>query len=363
MYAHLDLLELILSLDARHIKQEASGNGNLHYSSRVVLKKVLVTGGSGFIGIHLIELLLQQSYEVLNLDIRKPINNRNLELYSLVSLTDKKLLRDEVLRFNPNFIIHLAAITKQNSNSLKDFDVNLEGSQNLLEVTNELTQLKKFIFVSTQYVNTPGYAHSENLHELAPYGFYGESKLLGEKMTAQILQSSHWTVIRPTTIWGPYHQILGDGLWKEIIRNRYFHPKKDNAVKTYGYVKNTAWQISRIMEIENIFTDRKVLYIGDENMSQDQWVAAFVSHLTNRKMRRIPKLILFVLSELGEILSGFGIRFPLYRSRYHNLMTSNPSPLSETLELLGPSPILFEDALAETCSWIKQIHDKSSRLK
>jgi nucleoside-diphosphate-sugar epimerase len=329
----------------------------------MALKKVIVTGGSGFIGIHLIELLLKENYEVVNFDIRKPINNQNLKYYRHISLTQKDLLRDEVLRFDPNFIIHLAAVTEQNSNSLSNFRVNIEGSRNLLEVTNELTQLEKFVFVSSQYVNTPGCTHSENLEELTPYGFYGESKLLGEKMTAGILQSSHWTIIRPTTIWGPYHNILGEGLWKEILMKRYFHPRNDQVVKAYGYVKNTAWQISRIMEIDNILTDRKVFYLGDENISQDKWVAAFVSHLTNKKMRRLPKFIFLVLSEFGEILRRFGITFPLYRSRYRNLITSNPSPLVDALELFGPSPISFKVAIDETCAWVKQIHDKSRKVE
>ena len=173
-------------------------------------------------------------------------------------------------------------------------------------------------------------------------------------MTQQILQNSGWTIIRPTTIWGPWHPILTDGLWKQILRGRYFHPKGDESIKAYGYVKNTAWQISQLLEIDNILTDKKIFYVGDENISQDKWVGDFVLRLTNRKMRRIPRFNLFILSEVGELLSNLGIRFPMYRSRYRNLITSNPSPLDNTLELLGPSPISFEDAIDETCSWLEK---------
>lgn len=317
-------------------------------------KRILVTGGSGFIGVHLIESLILQNYEVMNIDIQAPINGRNLDSWKNVSITDTDYLRRESFKFDPHYIVHLGATTTQNATSLLDFEVNIKGTENILGIANSLKHLKKIVFTSTQYVNSPGHPHSEDAKKLHPYGFYGESKLLGEQMTQQILQNSGWTIIRPTTIWGPWHPILTDGLWKQILRGRYFHPKGDESIKAYGYVKNTAWQISQLLEIDNILTDKKIFYVGDENISQDKWVGDFVLRLTNRKMRRIPRFNLFILSEVGELLSNLGIRFPMYRSRYRNLITSNPSPLDNTLELLGPSPISFEDAVDETCSWLEK---------
>ncbi len=322
-------------------------------------KKVLVTGGSGFIGIHLIELLLKQDYTVLNLDIRMPINNQNLDQFKNVSLTDKNQVAEEVLKFNPNFIIHLAATTTQNAKSLVEFEVNIKGTRNLLEVADNLDSLRKVIFTSSQYVNSPGYPYSTNSRDLHPYGFYGQSKLLGEEMMELLLQNSSWMIIRPTTIWGPWHPILTDGLWMQIFNGKYFHPKGDKAIKAYGYVKNTAWQILRLLEMESAYTDKKVFYIGDENIRQVKWVSAFVHRLTNQKMREIPKFVLLVASEIGELLTKLGVKFPLYRSRYRNLVTSNPSPLEETLLLLGESPITFEKAVDETCSWLEQVYSSS----
>ena len=325
-------------------------------------KRIIVTGGSGFIGVHLMEMLIKQNYKVLNFDIRPPIDNSNLDLWRKVSMTNKDHLQRQILQFNPHYIVHLAATTTQDAKSLEDFDVNIKGTQNLLDISNMLTNLKKFVFTSTQYVNFPGYPISEILEELNPYGFYGESKLLGEKMTRDLLQNSSWIIIRPTTIWGPWHPILAKGLWKQILMGRYFHPKRDSAVKAYGYVKNSVWQIIGLMEMENSFTDKKVFYIGDENIRQDRWVRGFVSRLAGQKMREIPKIILFIISEIGELLNKLGIEFPLYRSRYRNLVTSNPSPLEATLELLGPSPIALEIAVEETCSWLEQMHGKTRRL-
>jgi len=324
--------------------------------------RVLITGGSGFIGIHLVELLRQRNYSVLNLDITKPIDNNNLDLWIQVSILDRELLKLKILDFEPHFIVHLSAVTTQNATSLDDFSVNIQGTENLLGIANSLTSLNKFIFTSSQYVNSPGLPYSENSDFLVPYGLYGKSKIIGEEMTRNSLKASNWTIIRPTTIWGPWHPILKDGLWKQILRGRYFHPRNDKAVKAYGYVRNTAWQIAKILELDSRCTDGAILYLGDQNIPQETWVNAFVARLTNGKMRHIPKIFLFMLSEIGELMHKVGINFPLYRSRYRNLITSNPSPLDRTLKLLGPSPISFDDAVSETCSWLEDFDNLQSRV-
>ena len=320
------------------------------------MKKVLVTGGSGFIGIHLIERLKSLNYMVLNIDIKPPIDKRNLELWCNTSVIDSVRFKKIVLDFAPEYIVHLSAVTTQNSKSLEDFQVNIEGTKNLINIANELTDLKKIVFTSTQYVNSPGHPLSDNSSKLLPYGFYGKSKLMGEEQVRKDYINNNWIIIRPTTIWGPWHTILAKGLWRQILKRRYFHPSGDTAIKAYGYVKNTAWQIVKLLEEENELTDEQIFYLADDNLSQKKWVESFVSRLTGRHLLQVPKIFLFILSEFGEILVKFGFSFPLYRSRYRNLITSNPSPLDKTLKILGPSPVNLEDAIEETCNWLYEMN-------
>ena len=316
--------------------------------------RVLVTGGSGFIGVHVIDFMIKLGYEILNLDIKSPINDTHLDKWKNVSITNSVVFRSIVLDFDPNYVIHLAAITIQNANSLEEFGVNIQGTKNVIDVSNDLKNLKKLIFTSTQYVNTPGLPIHEHSPKLIPYGFYGVSKLIGEELIRKDFLTPNWIIIRPTTIWGPWHRILANGLWKQIMNRRYFHPNGDSSIKAYGYVKNTAWQIAKLLEKENFLTDKQVFYLADHNLSQKKWVKEFVIRLTGRQIREIPKILLFIASEVGELLVRMGLKFPLYRSRYRNLMTSNPSPLEKTLELLGPSPISLIDAIDETCAWLEE---------
>ena len=320
----------------------------------MIMKKILITGGSGFIGIHLVDLLHRLNYIVMNLDIVPPIDNRNLELWTYASVTDEDSFASLVTHFDPDCIIHLSATTTQNAKSLEEFSVNIEGTKNLVSVANRLSNLKKLIFASTQYVNTPGNPLSNDLSKLVPYGFYGESKLIGEQLIQNTLVRPIWTIIRPTTIWGPWHPFLVNGLWKQISKGRYLHPLSDQSIKAYGYVENTAWQIAKIICLESSLTDLKTFYLADANLAQTAWVGGFVERLTKHKIRKIPKIFLYVLSELGEALSKVGIAFPLYRSRYQNLVTSNPSPLEATLNTLGPVPVRFNDAINRTCEWLEK---------
>lgn len=319
------------------------------------MKKVLVTGGSGFIGIHLIERLKSLNYMVLNIDIKPPIDKLNLELWCNTSVIDSTTFKKKVLDFAPDYIVHLSAVTTQNSNTIEDFKVNIDGTQNLINIANGLTNLKKIIFTSTQYVNSPGHPFSDNSLKLLPYGLYGKSKLIGEELVRKEYINHNWIIIRPTTIWGPWHTILAKGLWRQILKRRYFHPSGDTTMKAYGYVKNTAWQIVKLLEEENKLTDEQIFYLADDNLSQKKWVESFVNQLTGRQLMQVPKVFLFIMSEFGEILVKFGFSFPLYRSRYRNLITSNPSPLDKTLKILGPSPVDLKDAIEETCTWLHEM--------
>ena len=325
--------------------------------------RTLITGGSGFIGVHLVQLLSSLGYEILNLDIRSPIDSEYLELWKDTSIIDYDNFRRTVLEFDPHFIVHLSAVTTQDAKSLDDFEVNIQGTQNLINIANELMHLKKFIFTSTQYVNTPGYPITENISDFVPYGFYGESKLIGEQLIRNKYINSNWTIIRPTTIWGRWHQILTSGLWNQIYKKRYFHPHGDSAVKSYGYVENTAWQIERLLAIPNNLTDGKIFYLGDGNTNQREWVELFVKRLTNQQMREMPKWLFFLLSEIGEILVKVGIRFPLFRSRYRNLTTSNPAPLDATLSLLGFGPFSQQQAVEITSAWLESQYTNEPKNK
>ena len=73
--------------------------------------RIVVTGGSGFIGTNLIEYFISVGADVINLDIAKPRNKDHLPYWQAVDLLDAASLKEAIQSFNPDYILHMAART------------------------------------------------------------------------------------------------------------------------------------------------------------------------------------------------------------------------------------------------------------
>jgi len=129
------------------------------------MKKVIVTGGLGFIGSNLIELLIKKKYFVINIDkvtyssnfynVKKFIDNKNYKFFKL-DINNKKLL-DILFKFKPSCIFNLAAEThvdRSIDNPNKFIQSNILGLFNLLESFKKYSKKNKskLIHISTDEV-------------------------------------------------------------------------------------------------------------------------------------------------------------------------------------------------------------------
>ncbi len=127
------------------------------------MKKIIVTGGSGFIGTNLVNYLLKKRYFVINIDKLtyasnkyNSINKKNYKFFRL-DINNRKKLRELLLKFKPVAIFNLAAETHvdRSIDGPKNFiDTNVIGVFNLLETIRKLKKkLKiKLIHISTDEV-------------------------------------------------------------------------------------------------------------------------------------------------------------------------------------------------------------------
>ena len=325
------------------------------------MAKILVTGGSGFIGIHLVSELESRGHSVFNLDLREPVNGKRIDFWIRGSVLDLNLLQNLVVTKGIEYIIHLAALAKQNASSIEEFEVNIEGTRNVISTVNANSCIKRVIYTSTQYVNSPGLAVPESLDKYRPYGFYGASKLIGEFDVRDRSNKVNWLIIRPTAIWGEHHPVLTWGLWWQIYKKRYFHPSNDKAIKPYGFVKNTAWQIAELIDCSDDNSHGSTFYLADELVYQRSWVANFITQL-NGNYLTIPRTFLKALSKIGDVMIKMGVNFPLYSSRYNNLITSNPVDIYPIINLLGIPPHRKEIAIEEVCAWLKLLYKEKGYI-
>jgi nucleoside-diphosphate-sugar epimerase len=323
-------------------------------------RRVLVTGGSGFIGTHLIARLLECGYEVANVDILPPQLTQNACWHN-VSILDAKEITRVVAEFRPTMVVHLAAYASVEAKSMAEFRVNIDGTANLLAAIKNCDAVERFIATSSQHVRRPGSGAPTHECDYVPYEFYGESKVITENLTRQAGLACCWSIIRPTAVWGPYQPPLADGVWRIIKRRLYLHPSNDPVMRSYGYVKNVVWQIERLLCAPVDKVNCRMFYVGDENIRQYEWVNGFARALTGRNVRTMPLGVIRALASLGDALRAVGLSFPMYASRLHNLTTPNPVPIKTTLDLLGPPPYSLNDGIQQTVKWLDEYWSASKR--
>lgn len=320
--------------------------------------KILLTGASGFIGSHLVQHLESCGYEFCNVDIVPPKQAEQLAYYRSGSILDGTNLKQIVSDYQPTCVIHLAALAVMDGKSIDDFRANTDGTANLLEAVKNCPSVERLIITSTQHVRRPGSSPATHDEDYDPLMLYGESKVITEQLTRKADLKCAWTIVRPTTVWGPGHLTMADGLLRLMSQGRYIHPAKDPVLRSYGYVKNVAWQLEQILLAEKSAVDRKTFYVADANMRQLDWVNNVSVGLTGRPVRTVPLNFIFILAKLGDILRSVGLRFPMYSSRLENLTSQNHVPIEPTLQLLGPSPIGLDQGIQETVAWFNEYRTK-----
>lgn len=325
--------------------------------------RILVTGGSGFIGTNLSEVLKKEGIDYINIDIAIPKNPTLKDQWKRCDIMNYAEVEQAVKDFRPTAVIHLAAETDTDpSRTLEDYQVNIQGTRNLLDAIRAVGGVDRLIFTSTQFVNQNNKPPQHD-EDYAPHTIYGESKITGEQMVRNSNLNLTWTIIRPTNIWGPWHLRYPYEFWKVLAENKYFHPGKQKVIRSYGYVGNVVYQIRKILELPNETVHKKVYYVGDRPIDLYRWVNQFSLYQTGRQVRILPRFFLYSLAVVGDVLRIFKIKFPITTSRYKSMTTDNPAYMDKTIEELGEPPYSLEDGVKQTVEWMRQAHPHLVRIK
>lgn len=222
--------------------------------------KVLVTGGAGFIGSHVIEELLKCRYNVVVIDNLDTGSRRNLpdkvQFYEM-DLNDPQL--ESVFEQEmPDYIIHLAAqasVTKSMGDPYTDFMTNTVGTVRLLFLSEKFN-VKKLVFASSAAVyGEPTYYPVDEKHATQPLSFYSLSKKSAENYIEFSTRNKglNHCILRFSNVYGPRQNPDGEAGVISIFINRLM---EDNSIQIFGgsqtrdfiYVKDVAVACRLAME-------------------------------------------------------------------------------------------------------------------
>jgi UDP-glucose 4-epimerase len=217
--------------------------------------KVVVTGGAGFIGSHLVDHLLAKNYEIIVIDnfCTGSLNNiSNIsKKVSIINHDIRNPLPSKIFN-NCSIVFHLAAladIVPSIERPLEYMSTNVQGTVNVLEAARE-SNVERFIYTasSTCYGVTSNFPTTEN-EKIVPTFPYALSKYLGE------LVFFHWLnlyglcglSLRLFNVYGPrarttgnYGAVMGVFLAQKIARKPFTVVGDGNQVRDFTYVSDVA---------------------------------------------------------------------------------------------------------------------------
>ncbi|WP_128330406.1 NAD(P)-dependent oxidoreductase [Apibacter sp. HY039] len=203
-------------------------------------KKILVTGGNGYLGKHLVSKLLQEESEIFIFSLQ----DNNASNHFKVDISDYKQVEEALGCLNPDIIYHLAANIDRN----RDFgqyeaivECNLNGTYNLLKALKNGTY-QNFIFTSSSEVygdfNSP-FIEEQAVYPASPYSL---SKVYAENLirTFSTIHDKNYTILRIFNFFGndmPENFFIPQ-LINTLKRNEDFLMTEGEQIRDFLYVED-----------------------------------------------------------------------------------------------------------------------------
>jgi len=273
------------------------------------VKKVLVTGGTGFVGSHLTELLLKNGYSVVCL-VRDPKNRRWLSGLNVETMTGDCLLPDTLPRAvrDVSLVVHAAGLTKA-KRAGEYYEVNQVGTRNIVEAClRHNPGLEQLVFISSQAAAGPSLDGNPVTAQDVPHPVsdYGKSKLFAEQEVLKYKDRLPVVILRPSAVYGPRDRDMFE-FFRWAARGLTLEIRGEERLLNFCYVGDLAQAISLCLVKRPVSGS---IYFVAENRPYS-WSEFRDSLLTTGNVKavtiKIPKMAAYViglLSELGSLFSS-----------------------------------------------------------
>lgn len=228
------------------------------------MNKVLVTGGFGFIGSHIVDTLIRNNYEVAIYDNLSTgsIGNVHAKVTPFFgNVEDEVLLENAMETFRPDYVIHQAAqvsVQQSISDITNDARINIMGTINIAKLSHKYA-VKKIVFASSAAV----YGNADVMpitlsHLTSPLSPYGASKKTAEDYLklAKELYDLNYVNLRYSNVYGPRQTASGEGGVISIFTNLVINNQRPviygdgTQTRDFIYVKDVADANLKALESE-----------------------------------------------------------------------------------------------------------------
>lgn len=331
------------------------------------MKKILITGASGFIGSFIVEESLKRGYETWagvrassSKQFLPDSSVRFVDLpYSSKEQMEKILEEQKELHGKWDIIIHNMGLTKCEDKS--DFDrVNFEYTRNFITALYDADMVpEQFIYMSSLSAFGPG--NPETLKEIKlndvpkPDTLYGKSKLKAEEFI-RLLPDFPYTILRPTGVYGPREKdyfVMLQTLSRHLNPAIGFKPQ----YITFIYVKDLVKTIFLAIEKKAI---KKAYFVADG----DVWTSDEYADLAKKELGvkwtipvKVPCFLVKILAyTLDTVCGWFGKTPTLNKDKYNILSALNwkceVAPLNMDLDF--EPDYNLEKGLRECIEWYRR---------
>jgi nucleoside-diphosphate-sugar epimerase len=322
---------------------------------------VLVTGGTGFVGSHLVRRLLSRGHRVTSLDKNPGLFDDELRTAGATLLSgsvtdfgdvDRAVAGNEV-------VYHLASPFGDILQPDKAYwDIEVEGTRNVL-TSAKRHGVRRVVHCSTQGVHgiiesPPGDEDSP----LAPRDYYCYSKVEGEKVVHEFLrQGMDIVIVRPTSVYGPGDIRGWLALYQMIAKGWFLMIGSGRTLNHPVYVENLV-DLLELAATKPEAKGRIYLAGDDEAVTLTELVRAVAAAVGSRvRIVRFPwyGLALSGATAVEFLFKRLGVKPPVFRRRLSWFVTNRAFRIDRAKRDLGYQPrVRLGEGLARTAEWYRQ---------